>query len=113
MKPLEVGDEGVVIFSERSTTKHPAKVIKLGRKWATLDWPSWRPVRVRIDDGSLHYGPNEIANGGRFYTPEALALKDAAEAARVVIRANGLSGAYGADWPEERLVALAAWLGEN
>jgi len=65
MNDLKVGDKVWYVANQRHRSapieQREMTVTKVARKWVTLDWPNWRPMRIDKETW--------IADGGGFTSP--------------------------------------------
>tara|TARA_R110000868_G_scaffold236522_2_gene490554 strand:- start:679 stop:1029 length:351 start_codon:yes stop_codon:yes gene_type:complete len=69
-EPLKVGDMLWMVESRRGGLNggRTVTVTKIGRKWATLDFPSWRPYRIDMETWRVDGG--EYSSPARCYASE-------------------------------------------
>lgn len=107
-EPLKVGDKGVVVstYSRSEPKIEEAEVVKVGRKYAYLNIPSWSPYKVDQETG---YVQSNYSDGTRFFTHEQWDLHRMAKSAHEYLRKEGVSFEFGsrAKWDDERVIELA------
>lgn len=102
---LKVGDEGLVRGYGKTT---PAKVVKVGRKWATVE-PAWLG-KFDIETGRSNH---TVGTGSYFLTMEMEAHRERVIEANEVIRSHGLRFEIASKWSDTDRFALAQWLTER
>lgn len=104
--PLAAGDVGFVIVRRRDP--QPATVVKVGRRWATLDRPEWMGNRAEMTSGFI-----DGTDGAVFYTPERFEAYQRLVMARDTMKAHSLRFEMSGRWHDRDVVALAEWLDAN
>lgn len=109
---LAVGDAGILRRHGGHGTDTSVRVTTVGRRWAHLVNDKGHGMG-RVDKHNGQLDGRGYTSSATFYTPERLAYVERVAEARAVIKEAGLEVRLGylRTWTDERLLALAAWLG--